>query len=145
MVGRADHDAYALVAEGGQVAPGALDGDGVVAGDAGEVEAFYGCVDQYDGDTSLGEPVVMLVRLVRLREETAGEDHSGDLLLEQEVHVVRLRDAALGLGAEDRGESLLREGAADDLGESREDRVLELRQYEADQPGPLPLSWVGRS
>lgn len=71
MVGGAHHHADALVAEGGQVAPGALDRDGVVAGDAGEVQPLYGGVDQHDGDAAFGEPVVVLVGLVGLREQTA--------------------------------------------------------------------------
>ncbi|GFN07753.1 hypothetical protein Smic_63090 [Streptomyces microflavus] len=77
--------------------------------------------------------------------QAAREDHAGDLLLEEELDVVGLRDPALGLGAEHRGEPLLGEGAADHLGEGREDRVLQLGQDEPDQPGPLPRNCVGRS
>ena len=38
---------------------------------------------------------------------------------------------------------LLREGAADDLGERREDRVLQLGQHQPDQPGPLAAQLGG--
>lgn len=58
-------------------------------------------------------------------------------MLEQEVHVVRFGDSALGLGAQHGGEPLLGEGAADDLGEGGEDRVLQFGQDEADEPGAL--------
>ena len=77
----------------------------------------------------------MAVRRVGLRVEAAGEDDARDLLLEQQVDIVRLGDAADRLGAQHRREPLLREGAADHLGERREDGVLELRQDEADQAG----------
>ena len=52
--------------------------------------------------------------------------------------------AAGGLGAQHRREALLGEGAADDLGERREDRVLELGQDEADEPGAFAAQ-LGRS
>ena len=89
------------------------------------------------GQAALGEPAVVAVRRVGLGVEPAGEDHARDLLLEQEVDVVRLGHAADGLGAQDRREALLGEGARDDLGEGREDRVLELGQDEADEARAL--------
>ena len=145
VVGGAEDEADALVAERDEVAPGLLDGDGVVAGDAREAEAVDGRVDQDDGDLAVREHLVVVVRGVLLVVEAAREDHAGDLLLEEELDVVGLRDAALGLRAEHRGEPLLGERAADHLGEGREDRVLQLRQDQSDQPRPLPRNWVGRS
>lgn len=137
MVAGAEDEADPLVPEGGQVTPGLFDGDGVVAGDAGEVEPLDGGVDQDHRDVALGELVVVVVRGVGLREQASGEDDSGHLLLEQEVDVVRLGDAALGLGAQDRRQPLLRERAADHLRERGEDGVLQFRQHEADQARAL--------
>ncbi len=81
MVGGAEHEADPLVAEGGQVAPGLFDGDGVVAGDGGEAEAGDGGVHQDDGDVALGELAVVVVRGVGLGVQAAGEHDAGDLLL----------------------------------------------------------------
>ncbi|EOY51924.1 hypothetical protein SLI_7220 [Streptomyces lividans 1326] len=85
----------------------------------------------------------MVVRGVRLREQTAREHDPGDLLLQEEFDVVGLGDAALGLGAQHRCEALLGEGAADDLGERGEDRVLQLGQDQADQAGALAAQLGG--
>ena len=82
-----------------------------------------------------GEPPVMVVGRIGLRVQSAGKDHAGDLLLEEQVDIVRLGHAAGRLGAQHRRVALLREGAADDIGKRREDRVLEFRQDEPDQPG----------
>ena len=49
-----------------------------------------------------------------------------------------------GARAQDGGEPLLDEGAADDVGERREDRVLQLGQDEADEPRPLAAQ-LGRA
>ena len=94
-------------------------------------------VDQDRREPALGEARVVVVGGVGLRVEAAGEHDARDLLLEQQVDVVRLGDAAGRLGAQDGREALLGECAADDLGEGREDRVLELRQDEPDEPGAL--------
>ena len=75
----------------------------------------------------------------------AGEDDPGHLLLEQHLDVLGLGHAGRRPRAEDRREPALRERSAHDLGKGREDRVLELRQHEADEPRALPRSWVGRS
>lgn len=71
MVDGAEDQADPLVPERGQVAPGLLDGDRVVARDAREVQPLDGGVDQDDRDVALGELPVVLVRRVGLREETA--------------------------------------------------------------------------
>ena len=123
------------MAEREQVAHRLLDGHGVVARDPREAEALDRRVDEDGRQLALGQPGVVVVRRVLLGVQAAGEDDARDLLLEQQVDVVRLGDAAGRLGAQDRREALLGEGAADDLGEGREDRVLELRQDEADEPG----------
>jgi hypothetical protein len=47
------------------------------------------------------------------------------------------------LGAQHRGEATLREHRAHDLGKGRKDRVLQLRQYEPDESGPLPTQLRG--
>ncbi len=143
MVAGAQDEADALVAEGGEVAPALLDRDGVVAGDARKAEVFYGRVDQHDRDVARGEPPVVLVRGVGLGVQAAGEHHPGHLLLEEQVHVVGLGDAALGLRAQHGGESELGQRAADDLGERREDRVLQLGQDQADEPGALAAQLCG--
>ena len=45
--------------------------------------------------------------------------------------------------AQDGGEAALGETAADHLGERREDRVLQLGQHQADQPGPVTAQLGG--
>ena len=87
----------------------------------------------------------MVVRRVGLGVQAAGEDDARDLLLEQQLDVVGLGDAARGLGAQHRREALLGERAADDLGEGREDRVLQLGQDQPDQPGALAAQLGRRS
>ena len=89
------------------------------------------------GQPALEEPVVVLVRGVRLGVVAAREDHAGDLLVDQHRDVVGLGQAARGARAQHRGEALLGERSADHLGERGEDRVAELGQDQADQPGAL--------
>ena len=85
----------------------------------------------------------MRVWRVGLRVEAAGEDHARHLLLEQQVDIVRLGHAPDRLRAQHRREPLLREGAADHLGEGREDRVLELWQDEPDKTGTFAAELGG--
>ena len=135
------------VAERDEVAHRLLHGDRVVARDAREAEAVDAGVDEDRRQTALGEAAVVTVRRVGLGVETAGEDDARDLLLEEEVDVVRLGHAADRLRAQDRGVALLGERARHDLREGREDRVLELRQDEADEARPFAaeLGRVARS
>lgn len=58
MVGGAEHQADALVAERDKMAPGLFHGNGVVAGDAGEAEMIDGRIDQDDRDPAVGEHLV---------------------------------------------------------------------------------------
>jgi hypothetical protein len=127
--------ADALVAERGQVAEGLLDGDRVVGGDPREVQVLGRGVHQHHRQPQLQQPQIVLVRGVRLGVMAPGEHDSGDLLLQQHLHVVRLGQAAGRARTEHRGEPALRQRAADHLGQRREDRVLQLRQHQADQPG----------
>ena len=127
-----------------QVAHRLLDGDRVVARHAREAEPLDRRVDQHGRQPPLGEPRVVLVRRVLLGVQAAGEHDARHLLLEQQVDVVGLGDAAGGLGAQHRREALLGERPADDLGERREDRVLELGQHEPDEPGPFAAQ-LGRA
>ena len=101
-------------------------------------------VDEHGRQVALGEALVVVVVGVALGVEPAGEDDPRDLLLEQQLDVVGLGDAAGGLGAQHRREALLRERSADHLGEGREDRVLQLGQHQPDEPGPLAAQ-LGRS
>ena len=110
---------------------------GVVARDPREAESLDRRVDQDRRKPACGEPRVVVVARGFLRVEAACEHHAGNLLLEEQVDVVRLRDPAGGLRAQDRREALLGKCTADDLREGREDRVLELRQDEPDEPGAL--------
>lgn len=137
MVVRAEHEPDALVPQQGQMPPRLLDRDGVVARDAGETEVLDRRVHEDDGHLALREQPVVLVPGVRLGELAAREDHAGHLLLEQQFHVVRLGDAAVGLGAQDGGEALLGERTADHVRERGKDRVLQLRQDEPDQARAL--------
>jgi len=87
----------------------------------------------------------VLVVLRGLCIEAAGEDDAGDLVLEEHVDVGGLGDPGGRARAEDGREAALREGVRDDLREGGEDRVLQLRQDEADKAARSPRSWVGRS
>ena len=70
-----------------------------------------------------------------LGEVAAGEHHSRDMLVEQHADVVGFRQAAGRPGAAQHGgKASLRKRAADDLGQGREDRVLQFGQHQADQP-----------
>ena len=134
VVARPEQQADPRVAERDQVAHRLLDRRPRSSHDTRrEAEPVDARVDEDRRQAALGEPAVVAVRRVGLGVEPAGEHHARDLLLEQQVDVVRLRHAADGLGAQDRREALLGEGARDDLGEGREDRVLELGQDEADE------------
>jgi len=74
----------------------------------------------------------------------AGEHHPGDVLLEQHADVIRFRQPAGRAGAQHGGEAPLRQRSADDLGQRREDRVLQFGQHQADQPGPFAAQ-LGRA
>ena len=137
VVGRSGEHADPRVAEREEVPEGLLDGDRVVARDPREPEALDRRVDQHRRQLQLGEARVVAVRRVLLGVQAAGEHDPRDLLLEQQLDVLRLRHAARGLGAQDRREPALRERDAHDLGQRREDRVLELRQHEADEARAL--------
>ncbi|CAM5298854.1 hypothetical protein SGLAM104S_05377 [Streptomyces glaucescens] len=54
-----------------------LDRHHVVAGDTGKVQTLDGRVDQHDGDVAFRQLPVVVVRGVRLGEQSAGEDHPG--------------------------------------------------------------------
>ena len=144
VVGRADEQPDVRVTERDQVAHRLVDGDRVVARHARESEPVDGGVDQDRGQAAFGEPGVVRVRRIGLRVQAAGEDDTRHLLLEQQIDIVRLGHAPDRLGAQHRREPLLREGAADDLGEGREDRVLELWQDEPDKAGAFAAK-LGRA
>jgi hypothetical protein len=60
------------------------------------------------------------------------------VLVEQHLEVLGLGEAAARCtGAEHGSEAELGEAPADDLRERGKDRVLQLGNYEADEPGPL--------
>ena len=94
VVGRAEDQADPLVAERGEMGVGLLHRDGVVGRDAREVEMVGGGVHEHDRQPQLEQPRVVLVRRVRLGVLAAGEDHPGDLALEQHLDVLRLGHAA---------------------------------------------------
>ena len=79
----------------------------------------------------------MLVAGIGLGVEAAGEDDPRHLVLEQELDVLALGDPAGRERAEHRGIATLGERAADDVGEGGEDRVLELRQHQTNEPAAL--------
>ena len=142
MVGRPEDEPDPLVAERGEMGVGLLHGDGVVGRDAREIEVLGGRVDEHDGQAQLQQARVVLVRRVGLGVLAAGEDHPRDLPLEQHLDVFRLGHAA-GARAQHRVEPALRERPADDLGERREDRVLELRHDQPDH-ARAPHAQMGR-
>ena len=145
VVRQAEDQADPGVPEGVHVPHRLFRGSAVVAGDPREGQVVDRGVDQDGGQVALGQPAIVLVPGVALGVEAAGEHDTGDVLLQQQLDVVGLRDAAGGLGAQHGGEPLLGKCAADDVGERREDRVLQLGQHQADQSGPLARSLVGRS
>ena len=114
VVRRAEDQADPLVAEVGKVRVGLLHRDGVVGRDAREVEVLGGRVDEDDRQPQLQQARVVLVRRVGLGVLAAGEDHPGDLALEQHLDVLGLRHAA-GARAQHRVETALGERARDDL------------------------------
>ena len=137
VVGRTEEQADRAVAEGNEVVKRLFSGHHVVARDRREVEPGGRRVDEHDGKVAFGQLGVVAVRGVLLGVQAAGEDDARHLLVEEQVDVGRLGEAADGARAQHRGEALLGEGAADDVGDGREDRVLQFRQHEADEPGPL--------
>ena len=134
MVARAEHQPDAFVAERRQVVVRLLDGVYVVDRYPGEPDVIDGRVDEYGRQAALLEPAIVLVLGVGLRIESAGEQHAGDVLVEQHVDVVALAHPIGRPRAKHRGESALGEVARRHLGERREDRVLQLRQDQTDQP-----------
>ena len=137
MVARSEQDADALVAELHEVPERLLHRRDVVARDGREPEAVDRRVHEHGRQLQLDEPLVVIVVHVGLRVRAAREDHARDLLVQEQLDVVGLRDAAGGLDAEHRGVAVLGEPAADRLGERGEDRVLQLGHDEADEPGPF--------
>ncbi len=138
MVLRPQDQPDPLVAELAQVPEGLLDGHRVVTGDPWEVQGAVAGVQQDRRHSALEELGVVAVRGVLLGIETAEEHDARDLLLQQQVDVLRLGHPAGGLGAEHRCEAVLRQGRADALRERGEDRVLQLGQHQPHQPGALP-------
>ena len=125
------------MAEGDEVVECLLSGHRVVARHRREVEPGGRRVDEHDRQVALGELGVVPVRSVLLGVQAAGEHDAGHLLVEEQVDVGRLGEPADGARAQHRGEALLGEGAADDVGDGREDRVLQLGQDEPDEAGPF--------
>ena len=152
VVGRPEDQADPLVAQIGEVRIRLLHRDRVVGRDSREVEMLRRGVDEDDRQAQLQQPRVVVVRRVGFRVLSAREDHPRHLPLEQHLDVLGLRHAARA-GAEDRVEPALRKRAGDDLGERREDRVLQLGDDQADHPrpahpkmrGPLVADHVERS
>ena len=142
VVGGAEQQPDALVAELLEVAPGLLDGDGVVGRHRRHTDARDGSVGHDGGKTQVDEPLVVRVRRVLLGVLAAGEHDPRHLLLQEEVDVVRLRDAARRHGAQHRRVAVLGEGAPDDLAEGGEDRVLQLGQEEPDEPRPFAAQFA---
>ena len=128
-----------------QVVPGLLGRDRVVRRHRRRSDSSAtGALTSTVGRSQLGEPRVVVVRGVLLGVLAADEHDAGDLLLQQELDVVGLGDAAGRLRAQHRRVAVLREPAADDLAERREDRVLQLGQEEADEAGALAAQ-LGRA
>ena len=125
------------VAEGDEVVECLLSGHRVVARDRREVEPGGGRVDEHDGQVALGELGVVPVGSVLLGVHAAGEHDAGHLLVEQQVDVRRFGEPTDRARAQHRGEAVLGERSADDVGDRREDRVLQFGQDEPDEAGPL--------
>ena len=133
-----EQQADAAVSEGDQVVEGLLSGHRVVARHARELEPVDRGVDEHDRQVALGEAW----RSGRAERRSwayrpPANTTPGHLLVEEQVDVGRLGEAAGGARAQHRREAVLGEGAADDVGERREDRVLQLGQHEPDEAGPL--------
>ena len=79
----------------------------------------------------------MAVRASAWAYMPAGEHDPRHLLLDQQVDVLRLGDPARVRVHSTGVKPVLGERATDDVGEGREDRVLQLGQDEPDEPGPL--------
>ena len=143
VVRRPEDQPDPFVPQRGEVSVRLLHGDGVVRGDAREVEVLGGRVHEHDRQAQLQQPQVVVVRRVRLGVLAAREDHAGDLALQQHVDVLGLGHAARPR-AQDGVEPALRERPADHLGERREDGVLQLGHHEPDH-ARAPHAQVGRA
>jgi hypothetical protein len=114
-----------------------LDGHGIVRGDVREPEIVDPAVDHDDGQAPVGQLPVVVVLGVSQRIRPSGEDDAADLVVEQHLDVVGLRDAAYRAGAEGRGEPPLRQGGGDHLGEGGKDRILQFGQDQTDEASAL--------
>lgn len=113
-----------------------LHGCGVVVGDERGVDALRVAVHQDDRQPALDERGIALVVGRAVGVQARHEDDPRDAAVEEQLDVLVLGDAPWRLGAQHRREAALSEERLHDLGERREDRVLELRHDQPDQSRP---------
>ena len=142
VIRRPDDEPDPLVTERGEVGVRLLHRDGVVGRHAREVEMVGRSVHEDDRQPQLEQARVVLVRRIGLGVLTSREDHPRDLPLEQHLDVLGLRHAPRPR-AQHRVEAALRQRPGHDLSECGEDRVLQLRDDQADHAG-LPPAQVRR-
>ena len=92
-------------------------------------------LEEHDRQWALGQALVPLPGRRGVGVQTGDEDDPGDLPVEQHVDVLVLGHPARGLGAQHRGVAVVGQRGLDHLGEGREDRIVQLRHDQPDQPG----------
>ena len=117
-----------------------LAGGALVDTDRGHVERVDRAVDENDPRPLVRQLQVVAVLAAQVRHLAADEDHPLDPAVEQHVHVVDLAERCLAGVAEDRSEAVGSGSRLDRLCEGREDRVGQLRDEDADEPGFRPTA-----
>jgi hypothetical protein len=138
-------EADPCVAERVEVAHRLLDGHGVVARDVREAEPVDAGVDEDRRQLALGQAAIVAVRRVGLGVEAAGEDDARHAPAGGAGRRSRLGHAARRLGAQDRREALLGEGARDDLAKAGKIGFWSSGRTRPTRRARSPRSFVGRS
>ena len=126
------------VSQGDEVADGLGDGVSVVGGHVRGVDLLVRAVERDEGDPHLLQAGVAGGRQARVGVQSAEEDDPRDPLVQEELDVGVLGDAARCLRAQQGSVSPGGHGRLEVLREAGEDRVGQFRDDEADEPaGPL--------
>ncbi len=147
---RSDREPDAGVPERGEVGDGELHRGPVVGGDEGGLHLLGEPVDQDVRDALPAELVVAAHVGRGVGVQAGDEDDAGDPAVDQHLGQLVLGGPAGRLRGQHRRVPLPGQGLADDLGERREDRVVQFRSYQTDEPrtalaqlhGPLVAEYV---
>lgn len=123
------------VAERAEVGDRQVHRGAVVGGDEGRLDLVGEAVDEDERDALAAQLLIALHIGGGVRVQPGDEDDAGHPAVHQHLGQLVLRGAAGCLGREDGRIALAGQRLPDDLGEGREDRVLQLRGDQPDQPG----------